>query len=78
MNSIQELDPVALTTDVLDHRLKYGDLGTVVLVHGQGDAFEVEFVRFDGQTLALLTLSSSQVRTLSATDIPHVRESVQV
>ena len=77
MNSIQESDPVALTVDLPDHGLKRGDIGAVVLIHNQ-DAFEVEFVGFDGHTLALLTLSSSQVRTLSATDIPHVRESVQV
>ena len=74
MNSIQDLDPVALTVDLPDHGLKRGDIGAVVLIHNQ-DAFEVEFVGFDGHTLAL---SSSQVRTLSATDIPHVRESVQV
>jgi hypothetical protein len=30
---IQELEQVVLTVDLLDHGLKLGDVGTVVLVH---------------------------------------------
>jgi len=74
MNAIQELDPVALICDLPDHGLMRGDVGTVVLVHGQGEAFEVEFVGYDGNTVALLTLEGSQVRPLASRDIPHVRE----
>jgi hypothetical protein len=51
-----------------------GDVGTVVLVHGQGAAFEVEFVGYDGHTVALLTLQRAQVRPLQTRDIPHARE----
>ena len=39
-----------------------------------GEAFEVEFVNYDGQTVALLTLEHTQVRPLQGGDIPHVRE----
>jgi hypothetical protein len=74
MKPINELDAVALTADVPKHGLKRGDVGTVVLVHGNGAAFEVEFVGYDGHTVALLTLESNQVRPLHAGDIPHVRE----
>lgn len=55
------------------HGLKCGDVGTAVLVHGEGAAFEVEFVGYDGHTVALLTLERRQVRALERTDIPHVR-----
>jgi len=74
MNTINELDPVALTCDLPAHGLKRGDVGTAVLVHGNGLAFEVEFVGYDGRTVALLTLERDQVRQLQAGDIPHVRE----
>jgi hypothetical protein len=73
MNTIKELDSVALTADLPRHGLKQGDVGAVVLIHGDGAAFEVEFVGYDGHTVALLTLESGQVRPLSAGDIPHAR-----
>jgi hypothetical protein len=61
MNTIREQDAVALTRDVPAHGLKRGDVGTAVLVHGNGEAFEVEFVGYDGRTVALLTLERDQV-----------------
>ncbi|CAN5427533.1 DUF4926 domain-containing protein [soil metagenome] len=74
MNPIKELDAVALTCDVPERGLMRGDVGTVVLVHGEGAAFEVEFVGYDGHTVALLTLERSQVRSLDSRDLPHARE----
>lgn len=74
MNTINELDPVALTGDLPAYGLKRGDVGTAVLVHGKGEAFEVEFVGYDGRTVALVSLEREQVRPLQAGDIPHVRE----
>jgi hypothetical protein len=73
MNAIKELDAVALTRDLPAHGLKRGDVGTAVLVHGDGEAFEVEFVGYDGHTVAILTLENGEVRPLQATDIPHAR-----
>jgi hypothetical protein len=69
---IAELDPVALTRDVPEHRLVAGDIGTVVHVYAGGDALEVEFVRADGVTIAVLTLRSVEVRPLTA-DMLHAR-----
>jgi hypothetical protein len=74
MNNIKELDAVALTRDLPERGLKRGDVGTAVLVHGNGEAFEVEFVGYDGHTVALLTLEHADVRPLRAGDIPHARE----
>jgi len=74
MNTIDELDAVALTCYLPAHGLVRGDVGTAVLVHGQGAAFEVEFVGYDGHTVALLTLERGQVRPLQTHDIPHARE----
>ncbi|HTA95255.1 MAG TPA: DUF4926 domain-containing protein [Verrucomicrobiae bacterium] len=74
MNTINELDAVALTCDLPAHGLLRGDVGTAVLVHGNDKAFEVEFVGYDGHTVALLTLERGQVRPLQTHDIPHARE----
>jgi hypothetical protein len=38
---IAELDRVALTTDLPEHSLITGDIGTVVLVHQAGLGYEV-------------------------------------
>ena len=73
MNLIKELDCVALTSDLPAHGLKRGDVGTAVLVHGNSAGFEVEFVGYDGHTIALVTLDGEQVRPLVARDIPHAR-----
>ncbi len=62
---------------IADYLLKHGsvrgDVGTAVLVHGNGGAFEVEFVG-NGHTVALLTLERNQVRPLQTHDMPHARE----
>jgi hypothetical protein len=47
---IDELDVVALLVDRPDLKLAKGSVGTVVLVHGKHEAFEVEFVDPDGHT----------------------------
>ncbi len=73
MKPINELDVVALTCDLPAHGLVAGDVGTAVLVHGEGAAFEVEFVGYDGHTVALVTLEPAQVRPLNTHDIPHAR-----
>jgi hypothetical protein len=74
MKPIKELDCVALTCDLPEHGLMRGDVGTAVMVHGEGVAFEVEFIGYDGHTVALLTLERAQVRPLDSHDIPHARE----
>ena len=74
MNTVKELDAVALTCDLPAHGLVRGDVGTAVLMHGNGAAFEVEFVGYDGHTVALVTLERTQVRPLQTHDIPHARE----
>ena len=69
---ITELETVALTKDVPEHALIAGDIGTVVHVYSDDNALEVEFVRADGITIAVLTLRSADVRPLK-TDMLHAR-----
>lgn len=69
---IRELDSVVLTEDLPDHHLEKGDVGTVVLFHDNA-GYEVEFMTLDGQALAVVSLSSSQIRPIAKGEIAHVR-----
>ena len=71
---IHEHDCVVLTCDLPDLGLVRGDVGAVVHVHGQGAAFEVEFVTLSGDTVATSTLDAAQVRPVGRRDVTHVRE----
>ncbi|MGH7468087.1 MAG: DUF4926 domain-containing protein [Longimicrobiales bacterium] len=71
---IKELDPVALTHDLAEHGLLAGDIGTVVHVYETGAGFEVEFVRGSGETVAVATLTSADIRPLGAAEILHARK----
>jgi hypothetical protein len=70
---INELDNVVLTVDLPDHRLCEGDIGTVVMMHGDR-GYEVEFATLDGTTLAIVTLEASRVRPIGKGEIAHVRQ----
>jgi hypothetical protein len=61
LNSIKELDTIALTIDVPESGLSAGDLGTVVLAHKRG-GYEVEFVTLGGKTVTVISLAPHQVR----------------
>ena len=71
---LEEHDRVVLTDDISDMDLKAGDVGTIVHVYPNGEAFEVEFLTLDGNTVALTTVLPSQVRPITRTDITHARE----
>lgn len=70
---IGELDDIVLERDLPGHGLKRGDIGTVVLVHEQGRGYDVEFTSLDGETVAVLTLSAREVRTVGHGEIAHAR-----
>jgi hypothetical protein len=70
---IRELESVVLTTDLPEHGLARGDVGTVVLVHGSGEGYEVEFMTLDGETVAVVTLLASQIRPIAHREIANAR-----
>ncbi len=71
---IHEHDCVVLTQDLPAEGLQAGDVGTVVHIHRDGAAFEVEFMTLTGETVAVATVLSSQLRPVSPRDLSHVRE----
>ncbi|MEO1286335.1 MAG: DUF4926 domain-containing protein [Chloroflexota bacterium] len=71
---INEFDQVVLIEDLPNHNLKAGDLGTIVLIHGNHQGYELEIFTADGQTLDIVTVKAIQVRPVTSTDVSHVRE----
>ncbi len=69
---IRELDSVVLTVDLPEHRLKKGDVGTVVLLHAD-TGYEVEFMTIGGETLTVVSLSKEQVRPVGSREIAQAR-----
>ncbi len=73
---IEELDRVVLLHDLPGKKLKAGDVGTVVMVHKGGEAFEVEFMTLSGETFALETLRADEVRPARSQEVAQAREVV--
>ena len=71
---IKEHERVVLRTPLSGEGLEAGDVGTVVHVYKDEQAYEVEFVTLDGHTAAVVTLEASQVRPVGRLDITHARE----
>ena len=71
---IRELDDVILECDLPDCALARGDVGTVVLVHQGGDGYEVEFTALGGETVAVVTLATWQIRAVGSGEIAHARD----
>jgi hypothetical protein len=71
---IEELDRIALTKPLPEHGLVAGDIGTVLAVHQGGKGYTVEFVSLGGESIGVVTLDATDVRTLRKREIAHVRE----
>jgi hypothetical protein len=71
---MDELATVVLTRSVDEHALVEGDVGAVVHRYQGGDAFEVEFVRGDGATIAVVTVKAKDIRPILGGGILHVRQ----
>ncbi|NJL54557.1 DUF4926 domain-containing protein [bacterium] len=70
---LKELERVVLTVDLPKHRLRVGDVGVIVLVHGAGYALEVFTV--DGKTYDVVTVDADQVRPIGELEIAQVDKS---
>jgi hypothetical protein len=69
----KELDPIVLTESQPDEGLEAGDVGWVVMVHGDGAGYEVEFVTLTGETISVVTVLAHAVRAVGQKEIAHAR-----
>lgn len=70
----EEFDTVVLSHDIKEHGLRRDDTGAVVHIYDNGKAIEVEFIKADGKTVALLTLTPADIRYMAKNEILHARE----
>jgi len=68
MTMFKELESVRLQHGMPEHGLDAGEGGTVVHVHAESDAYDVEFVEETGYTKALVTLKGDQLAAWSASE----------
>jgi hypothetical protein len=71
---IKEHERVVLNVDVPGESLKAGDVGTVVHIYADGNAYELEFVSLGGKTLAVVTVDAALVRPVNPREITHARQ----
>ena len=72
---VKESDLVALLVDLPGADLIRGDVGTVAMIHGDQQGFEIEFVNASGKTIAVETLYRSQIKKINQQKaILHVPE----
>ncbi len=70
---INELEVVALKVARPADKLAAGDLGTVVMVHGAGAGYTVEFLTPGGRTIGIVTLEAEAVSLATAQDLVRWR-----
>jgi hypothetical protein len=71
-------NPLIRTVWIVEsERLKAGDVGTVVHLHKKGEAYEIEFMTLNGETVTVATLLASQVRPIEPREIVHARTLIE-
>ena len=70
---IKEFDRVALTTDLPEFHLQTGDVGTVVDITPNGKQYTLEFINFDGDTIAVVPVVAAAIRAIGSREITHTR-----
>jgi len=71
---IREHDRVVLLADLPEKELAVGDVGTVVHVYAEGNAYEVEFMTLVGESVAVVTLPVESVREVLQDEVTHARQ----
>jgi hypothetical protein len=70
---IKEHDAVVLSRPLPEHGLQIGDVGAVVFVHRNNEAYEAEFIAGDGNAVGVVTLKPEDIRRLDAGEVLHAR-----
>jgi len=71
---MKEHERVVLLGAIPAEGLEAGDVGTIVHLYRDGQAYEVEFVALDGHTRAVATVEANQLRPVTRRDMTHSRE----
>jgi len=73
----QPFTRVALSADIPAHKLRRGDVATIVEAHpggaGQEPGYSLEIFNAVGDTIAVVTVRESQLEPLANNEVLHVR-----
>ena len=64
MEDFKLFDVIALTNDLPEHNLRRGQVGTIVEILANGNAFEVEFSDSNGRTFESIGIKPEQMMLL--------------
>ncbi|MGP1347255.1 MAG: DUF4926 domain-containing protein [Phycisphaerales bacterium] len=70
---LQEHDTVILTVDLPQHRLRAGDIATIVHIHDNGAGYEIELTTLAGQSIAIVTVTGNQIRAVEPSEVAAAR-----
>jgi len=70
---VEEFSLVSLTIALPQYRLRAGDMGTVVDVIKQGEAYIIEFATILGKTVAVVEVSPASTRLIEPDEIARLR-----
>ena len=71
---MNEFELAVLQEDLESGKLKKGDIGTIITVLNNHQAYEVEFVTLAGEPISVETLLPHQIRRVRESEVMAVRE----
>lgn len=63
MEDLRLFERIYLLKDLENSPFKAGDVGTIVMKHGNGEAYEIEFFSVDGSTLGVETVLADSLHS---------------
>lgn len=75
---LNEHERIVLLQAIPKEGLEEGDVGTIVHIYKDGQAYEVEFIALDGHTRAVVTVEAEDIRPVSQHDMTHARTLTKV
>jgi hypothetical protein len=75
---LNEHERIVLLQAIPKEGLEEGDVGTIVHIYKDGQAYEVEFIALDGHTRAVATVEAEDIRPVSRYDMTHARTLTKV
>jgi len=72
--NLKEHETIVLARSRPESGLEAGDVGTIIHVHRDSVAFEVEFITLAGRTVAVITVPPTDLRPVSQRDVAPVRQ----
>ena len=65
--------PIVVTESISEHGLEKRDVGTIGAVYTNGKGYEIKFTTYTGETIAVITVSSHQIRPLGEKELMSSR-----